>query len=51
MKVVSASCITCPFSTNRILSFCGSGTNSFGVMNGPSGANVSWFLLTTQSEP
>ncbi len=28
-----------------------SAMNSFGVMNGPSGANVSWFFVMSQSEP
>ena len=51
MNDVFASCITWPFSENVIASFCGSATNSLGVMKGPSGANVSWFLLITQSEP
>ena len=40
-----------PLSVNFTGSFCGFGTNSFGTMNGPIGANVSWFLPITQSEP
>ena len=41
MSDVLASCITWPFNVNLTVSFCGSAMNSFGVMNGPSGANVS----------
>jgi hypothetical protein len=48
---VFASCITCPLSVNVTFSFCTSGTNSLGTMNGPSGAKVSCDFAISQSEP
>ena len=51
MRLVAESCITSPFSLKVCFRFSGFATNSLGTMNGPSGAKVSWFLPTSQSDP
>jgi hypothetical protein len=50
MYDVFESCINLPLSENVTGSLCGFGTNSFGVMNGPSGAKVSCDFAISQHQ-
>src|SRR6185436_18691846 len=51
IKELDPSCTRVPFRSTVIGTFLTSATNSFGVMKGPSGANVSCDFPTTQSDP